>query len=47
MRNFRDRIISWIYIRYIWGVRCSEIEPDCVCCKKWIEHDEMFNERQS
>ncbi len=44
MNNLIDRFISWLYIRRIWGERCGDVEPECPCCKKWIEHDELFNE---
>lgn len=47
MINFIDRFISWIYTRRIWGVRCSVIDEECMCCQKWIEHDELFNEGES
>lgn len=47
MSGLIDRFISWLYIRRIWGERCSEIEPECIVCKKWIEHDEIFNEEDN
>ena len=46
MMLFIDRIISWVYVWKIWGSRCSEIEEDCICCQKWMEHDETFNEKE-
>ncbi len=46
MRNLIDKFISWLYIRRIWGERCDEVEPKCLCCEKWIEHDELFNEEE-
>jgi hypothetical protein len=39
-----DRVISWLYTRKIWGPRCSEFEPECPCCDRWKQHDELFNE---
>lgn len=43
MGNMVDRLISWLYIHRIWGSRCPDFEPACVCCQKWAEHDEMFS----
>lgn len=37
-----DRFISWLYIRRLWGPRCSEYDPDCPVCEHWREHDEVF-----
>ncbi len=38
-----DRLISWLYIRHIWGSRCLDYDPACETCKRWREHDWMFN----
>jgi len=45
MRNIIERFISWYYIRAIWGNRCPDVEPECIVCAKWIEHDELFNSK--
>ena len=37
-----DRFISWLYIRRMYGPRCSEYEPSCIVCEQWKHHDEMF-----
>ena len=39
-----ERFISWLYTRKIWGPRCGEYEPECICCQKWAIHDEIFND---
>jgi len=39
-----DRIVSWVYVRRIYGRRCSEYEPGCPCCEAWRRRDELsFN----
>lgn len=38
-----DRLISWLYIRRLWGPRCGDYEPTCCVCQHWREHDEIFN----
>ncbi len=43
MRVVFDRVVSWFYIRRIWGTRCSDYEPECHCCRRWAEHDWLFN----
>jgi hypothetical protein len=37
-----DRFISWLYIRRLYGPRCSEYESSCIVCEQWKHHDEMF-----
>lgn len=39
-----DRFISWLYVRRIWGDRCSDYQPGCGCCEAWAAHDWLFNE---
>jgi hypothetical protein len=38
-----DKYISWLYVRLIWGKRCKDFELGCVICRKWAEHDYLFN----
>lgn len=45
LRVEMDRLVSWFYIRRIWGDRCRETMPGCPTCDKWAEHDEIFNGR--
>jgi len=40
-----DRWLSWVYVRRIWGPRCSEYEAGCPCCEKWLEHDWHFGKK--
>jgi hypothetical protein len=37
-----NRLISWIYIRRIWGKRHNDYDETCAVCAKWREHDEIF-----
>lgn len=39
-----DRFLSWFYIYKIWGPRCPDFEPGCLCCQRWKEHGEVFND---
>lgn len=39
-----DHFLSFLYVRKLWGERCSDFEPECVVCQRWQEHDELFNE---
>lgn len=41
-----DRLVSWHYTRRIFEPRCSAYEPACPSCKRWREHDDLFNERR-
>lgn len=43
LNNLLDKFISWVYVTRIWGPRCHDVEPECIVCSKWIEHDELFN----
>lgn len=36
-----DCLVSWHYIRRLWGPRCPG-HPDCPVCEQWREHDELF-----
>ena len=38
-----DRLLSWFYIRRLWGTRCPDFDAECACCQKWKEHDEIFS----
>jgi hypothetical protein len=38
-----DRFVSWFYTWRVWGPRCTEYEKDCLVCRQWREHDEIFN----
>jgi len=42
MKLFIECLISSLYIKVIWGKRCSTYEESCIVCEKWKEHDEMF-----
>jgi len=42
MRDLFDRLLSWLYVTRIYGVRCPDHDADCHCCKAWKEHDELF-----
>jgi len=37
-----DRFLSWLYIRRLWGPRCSDYQEGCACCEHWKEHDEVI-----
>jgi len=37
-----DCLISYIYIRKIWGPRCQDFDRACLTCQKWQEHDQIF-----
>lgn len=41
--NMLDHLLSWLYVRRIYGTRCPDYDADCYCCKAWREHDELFS----
>ena len=41
-----DRLISWIYTRRLFGLRCEEYAEGCPCCEAWKFHDELFRDEQ-
>jgi hypothetical protein len=40
-----DNFISWLYTKTIWGPRCPDYDPDCVCCRQWGIHDDLFENK--
>lgn len=42
-----DYLVSWVYVTRVWGARCPDYEPGCICCEKWREHDELFGGRNA
>lgn len=38
----RDSVYQWLVSNY--GERCQEVEEECICCKKWIAFDSLFND---
>lgn len=46
MRDLLDRLVHYLATRMIWGPRCSDFEPRCVCCEHWREHDWLFDSRK-
>lgn len=43
MRHHAERLLSWLYVTTIYGPRCSDFTPGCLCCWHWANHDELFN----
>ena len=39
-----DKVLSWVYTRKIWGIKCDEFEPECCVCKAWRTHEDLFDE---
>lgn len=45
IRDFFDRMISWIYVRRLYGSRCPDYDEWCWCCRQWKNHDDLFDNR--
>lgn len=28
-------------VAHVWGERCSDFEPECLCCRAWAEFDQI------
>lgn len=41
-----DHLVSWHYTRRIYGTRCPDFEPECPCCRRWADHDWLFNDTE-
>ncbi len=41
--SLSDRLLSWLYIRRMYGSRCPDYSVECFCCEAWYEHDELFS----